>query len=72
MMAKFEKETDGMLIAVQDLALRTRYIRKFIDNEDVTSACRMCGKMDDIVAHIVSECSVLWCRSTTKLGHMIE
>ena len=54
-----KKETEGMLMAAQDQALRTRYIRKIIDKEDICSKCRMCNEREETIAHILSECKML-------------
>ena len=56
---ELKKETEGMLTAAQDQALRTRYIRKVIDKEDISAMCRLCGERDETIAHIVSECKML-------------
>ena len=54
-----KKETEGMIMAAQDQALRTRYIRKEIDKEDISSKCRLCDEREETIAHIVSECKML-------------
>ncbi len=54
-----KRETEGMLMAAQDQALRTKYIRNVIDKEDISATCRLCGDRDETVAHIVSECKML-------------
>ena len=36
----FKKETKGMAMAAQDQSLRTRYIWKEIDKDDISSECR--------------------------------
>ena len=38
------KETEGMIMATQEQALRTRNIRKVIDKEKIGGMCRMCGE----------------------------
>lgn len=47
-----KKETEGMIVAAQEQALRTRYIRKVIDKEAVNEKCRMSEERDETVAHI--------------------
>ena len=54
-----KKETEGMIMAAQDQALRTRYIRKEIDKEDISAECRLCNERNETVSHIVSECKML-------------
>ena len=54
-----KKETEGMVMAAQDQALRTRYIKKVIDKEDISASCRLCGERDETISHILSECKML-------------
>ena len=54
-----KKETEGLLIATQEQAIRTKYIKKVIDKEDIDPKCRMCGERDETVAHILAECKML-------------
>ena len=54
-----KKEIDGIIMAAQEQALRTRNIRKAIDKEKISGMCRMCGEREETVAHIVSECKKL-------------
>ena len=37
------KETEGLVFAAQEQALRTKWIRKNIDDQEVSEKCRMCG-----------------------------
>ena len=53
------KETEGMIVAAQDQALRTNWIKKHIDKQNISEKCRMCGERDESVSHIVAECSKL-------------
>ena len=52
-----KKETEGTIFAAQEQALRTNAIKKRIDGQDISPLCRMCGEREEIIAHIVSECS---------------
>ena len=54
-----KRETEGLLMAAQEQAIRTRNIRKVIDKEKISGKCRMCGAREETVAHIVSECDKL-------------
>ena len=54
-----KKETEGMLMAAQDQALRTNAIKSRIDKQDVSPICRMCGKREESIAHVVAECEKL-------------
>ena len=54
-----KKETEGMIMAAQDQAIRTRWVQKNIDKMDITETCRMCGDKEETISHIVSECKQL-------------
>ena len=56
---ELKKETEGMIMAAQDQALRTRYIQRAIDKQNISSKCRKCKEKDETINHIVSECSAL-------------
>ena len=49
------KETEGTILAAQYQALRTNWIKSNVDNENISSKCRMCGEREETIAHIVSE-----------------
>ena len=44
---KLKKETEGLLFAAQDQALRTNSVKSRIDKQDVSPSCRMCGERKD-------------------------
>ena len=54
-----KKETEGVLMAAQDQALRTNYTEKRIDKQDVSPMCRICGEREETISHIVAKCSKL-------------
>ncbi len=54
-----KKETEGLIMAAQDQALRTNAIKKYIDKVDISPKCRMCGDRDETISHITTECSAL-------------
>ena len=54
-----KKETEGLLTAAQDQALRTNSIKNRIDKEDVSPMCRLCAEREETVSHIVAECKKL-------------
>ena len=54
-----KKETESTIIAAQDQAITTNNIRKVIFKEDVSPLCRMCGKFNETIAPITSECPSL-------------
>ncbi|CAH3046938.1 unnamed protein product, partial [Porites lobata] len=57
---KPKKESEGIIMAAQDLALRTNSVKKPIDNQNVSPACRiMCREREETVSHLVAECTSL-------------
>ena len=54
-----KRETEGLIIAAQDQALRTNYIKQRIDKQDVSAMCRMCAENIETVHHIISSCPKL-------------
>ena len=55
----FKRETESLLIAAQDNAIRTNHIKARIDKTQQNSKCRLCGDRDETINHIISECSKL-------------
>ena len=55
----FMRETESLLIAAQDSALRTNHIKARIDQTQQNSKCRLCDDRDETINHIISECSKL-------------
>ena len=51
--------TEALVIAAQDQALRTNYIKATIDKSQIDAKCRMCRDKNETVNHIVSGCSKL-------------
>jgi hypothetical protein len=54
-----KKETESLIMAAQEQSLRTRKIMHDIDHRNVNPKCRLCGKKDETVEHLVSACSKL-------------
>ena len=52
-----KRETESLIIAAQDQALRTNHRKAKIEKQEVSSLCRMCQNKDETVTHLVSECS---------------
>ena len=52
-----KKETEGMLMAAQDQALRTNSIKSKVDS--VSPVCRLCGEREETISHKVAECKML-------------
>ena len=53
------RETESLLIAAQDNAIRTNHIKARIDKTQQNSKCRLCGDRDQTINHVISECSKL-------------
>ena len=56
---ELKKETEGMIMAAQDQALRTRYSQRAIDGTNISPKCRKCNQKDKTINHIASECTAL-------------
>ena len=55
-----KKDTEGKILAVQNQALRTKWMRHHIDKEfGTSSSCRICGSTDETNEYVVSECTSL-------------
>ena len=52
-----KRETESLILAAQEQAIRTNVIKANIDNTQEQSKCRMCGEKDETVNHLISECS---------------
>ena len=55
----FKRETESLLIAVQNNAVRTTQIKARIDKTQQNSKCRLRRDRDETIDHIISECSKL-------------
>ena len=56
---KFKKETDSLLMAAQNSAIRTNHIKARINKTQQNSKCRLFSDRDETINHIISECSKL-------------
>ena len=54
-----KRETEVLIIAAQDQAIRTNAIKAKIENQEVSEKCRMCGTCEETVEHIICACSKL-------------
>ena len=54
-----KKETEGMIFAAQEQALRTNSVKCYIDKTNDSPLCRLCGKSSESVWYVVSSCSNL-------------
>ncbi|XP_068222045.1 uncharacterized protein [Palaemon carinicauda] len=56
---ELKKETEGIITAAQDQALRTRYVQRTIDRNNISPTCKKCNTKKETINHIASECPVL-------------
>ena len=55
-----KRETESLLIAAQDNAIRTNHIKARIDKtQKKNNKCRLFGDIDETINHIIRECSKL-------------
>ena len=54
---ELKKETEALILAAQDQALRTNAIKAKIDKTSTNSKCRLCKVKEETVDHLVSSCS---------------
>ena len=54
-----KRETESLIFAAQEQALRTNAIKASIDKQNISPACRMCGNASESVTHITSACQKL-------------
>ena len=54
-----KKETEGLIFAAQEQTLRTNWIRKNVDGQEISEKCKMCGERDESVTHLIAECKKL-------------
>ncbi len=52
-----KRQTESLIIAAQDQALRTNYRKAKIEKTTTCSKCRLCKDKDETVSHLISECS---------------
>ena len=54
-----KRETESLLIAAQDNAIRTNHIKARIDETQQNRKWWICGDGDETINHIISECCKL-------------
>ena len=54
-----KRENESLLIAAQNNAIRTNYIKARIDKTQQNSRCWLCGKRNEMINHTISKCSRL-------------
>ena len=67
-----KKETEVMIMAAQELALRTRNIRKVIDKEKISGMCRMCVGRAKRLWLTLSLNVKSWRRTNIRIGDMTK
>ena len=55
----FKRETESLLMAAQNSAIRTNHIKARIDKTQQNSKCKLCSDSDETVNPIIIECSKL-------------
>ena len=63
-----QERAEGMIMAAQGQALRTRYIQRAIDGTNVSPKCKKCNQKDVTINYIASECPAL-AQNQYKKGH---
>ena len=56
---KLKKETESLVTAAQDQAIRTSYVKATIDRSQEDAKCRMCKQNNETISRIVSGCPKL-------------
>ena len=54
-----EVETEALIFAAQEQALRTNYVKFNIGKSVDSPLCRMCNQKCETINHILSECKML-------------
>ena len=54
-----KRETESLILAAQEQAIRTNNIKAKIDKTQNDSKCRMCKSSEETINHIISECPKL-------------
>ena len=51
-----KRDTESLLIAAQNNAIRTNHINARIDKTQQNSKCSLCGEIDETINYMISEC----------------
>ena len=51
--------TKVLICSAQEQSMRTNYVKFNINKSAASPLCRMCGKRNETISHIVSECGKL-------------
>ena len=63
-----KKETESLITAAQEQALRTNHRKAKIEKDRTSPLCRMCKQADETVSHIVPGCVAKWRSQSTEEG----
>ena len=69
---KLKRERETLIVAAQDQATRTNYVKANIDKSQVDPKCRMCQQSNETFSHIVSSCQKLAQKHNIQCDHIIE
>ncbi len=64
-----KRETESPVMAAQEQAIRTNVIKARIDRTQEESKCRMCGRVDKTINHLLSECSKMAQKEYKRRSH---
>ena len=64
----FQRETKSLLTAALNAIIKTNLMKPRIDKTQQNSRCRLCGDRDEMINHIISECSKL-AQKEPKIRH---
>ena len=53
---KLKRETEALIVAAQDQAIHTNYVKASIDKSQADPKCRICKQGNETISHIVSAC----------------
>ena len=56
---RFKSETEALIVAIQDGVVHTRVYRKRILKTTSGSSCRVCGKSEESIGHLLSSCKMM-------------
>ena len=63
-----KKETESLIIAAQDQAIRTNYIKHIVDKSIASPLCRLCRSSSETIDHVLNGCPKL-AQTEYKMSH---
>ena len=61
-----KRETESLIMAAENQALRTNLVSTKIDKSQEDSRCRICCKADESINHLLSECNKMTQKEYTR------